>query len=56
MVFVEDGLPVDSSVTAEFAEWREGWSSSFTPRPTVQSGVSHPSVPSSFRVSTLAGC
>uniref|UniRef100_A0A2N9J4U5 Aminotransferase-like plant mobile domain-containing protein n=1 Tax=Fagus sylvatica TaxID=28930 RepID=A0A2N9J4U5_FAGSY len=31
-----NGLPVDSSVTAEFAEWREGWSSSFTPRPTVR--------------------
>jgi hypothetical protein len=31
MVLVKDGLPADSSVTADFAEWREGWSPSFTP-------------------------
>ena len=48
MVFVEDGLPADSSVTAKFAEWREGWSPSFASRPTVWSGVSHPSVPPSL--------
>jgi hypothetical protein len=35
MDFVEDGLPADSSVTYEFVEWREEWSPSFIPRPTV---------------------
>ena len=55
MVFVEDGLSADSSVTAEFVEWREGWSPSFTPRPTARPGVSHSSVPPSLRVSTTTG-
>uniref|UniRef100_A0A2N9F0S6 Uncharacterized protein n=1 Tax=Fagus sylvatica TaxID=28930 RepID=A0A2N9F0S6_FAGSY len=55
VVFVEDGLSADSSVTAEFVEWREGWSPSFTPRPTVQPGVSHSSVPPSLRVSATTG-
>uniref|UniRef100_A0A2N9HTD7 Uncharacterized protein n=1 Tax=Fagus sylvatica TaxID=28930 RepID=A0A2N9HTD7_FAGSY len=34
---------------------REGWSPSFAPRPTVRSGVSHPSVPPSFQVSAPTG-
>ena len=55
MVLVEDGLPADSSVTIDFAEWREGWSPSFTPRPTVRPGMSHPSVPHSFRVLASTG-
>jgi hypothetical protein len=55
MVFVEDGFPADNSVTAEFAEWREGWNPSFTPRPTIQSGISRPSVPLSLRVSAPMG-
>ena len=55
MGFVEDSLPADSSVTAKFAEWREGWSPDFTPKPTVRSGMSHLSVPPSLRVSTPAG-
>ncbi len=55
MVLVEDGLPADSFVTADFAEWREGWSPSFTPRPIVRSGMSHPSVPPSLRVSASTG-
>uniref|UniRef100_A0A2N9FF39 Uncharacterized protein n=1 Tax=Fagus sylvatica TaxID=28930 RepID=A0A2N9FF39_FAGSY len=38
---------LDSSVTYEFVEWREGWSPSFIPRPTVQPGTSHFSVPPS---------
>jgi hypothetical protein len=45
MVFVEGGLHVDSSVTPDFAEWREGWSPSFTLRPTIRPGVPHSSVP-----------
>uniref|UniRef100_A0A2N9GX87 DUF7745 domain-containing protein n=1 Tax=Fagus sylvatica TaxID=28930 RepID=A0A2N9GX87_FAGSY len=55
MVFVEDGLSADSSVTTEFVEWREGWSPSFTPRPTIWPGVSHSSVPPSLRVSATTG-
>ena len=41
MVLVEDGLLADSSVSADFVEWREGWSPSFTLRPTVRPGLSH---------------
>uniref|UniRef100_A0A2N9I3T8 DUF7745 domain-containing protein n=1 Tax=Fagus sylvatica TaxID=28930 RepID=A0A2N9I3T8_FAGSY len=52
MVLVEDGLPADSSVTADFAEWREGWNPSFNPRPIVRLGMPHPSVPPSLRVLT----
>uniref|UniRef100_A0A2N9HC70 DUF7745 domain-containing protein n=1 Tax=Fagus sylvatica TaxID=28930 RepID=A0A2N9HC70_FAGSY len=55
MVLVEDGLLANSSVTADFVEWREGWSPSFSFRPTVWSGVSHPSVPPFFRVSAPTG-
>jgi hypothetical protein len=55
MVFVEDGLSADSSVTAEFVEWREGWNPSFNSRPTVRPGVPHPSVPPSLRASASAG-
>ena len=55
MVLVEDGLPADSFVTADFVEWREGWSPSFTPRPTVRPGVSHSSVPPSLWVSAPTG-
>jgi hypothetical protein len=54
MVFVEDGLSADSSVTAEFVEWREGWNPSFNLRPTVRPGVSHPSVPHSLWASASA--
>uniref|UniRef100_A0A2N9GZ98 Uncharacterized protein n=1 Tax=Fagus sylvatica TaxID=28930 RepID=A0A2N9GZ98_FAGSY len=42
MAFVKDGLSTENSVTTEFVEWREGWSLSFIPRPTVQSSASHP--------------
>lgn len=35
MVPVEDGLSVESSVTIEFVEWREGLSPSFILRPTI---------------------
>ena len=55
MVLVEGGLHVDSSVTPDFAEWREGWSPSFTLRPTVQLGVPHSSVPSSLWASASIG-
>ena len=53
MVLVEGGLHADSSVTPDFAEWREGWSPSFTLRPTVRPGVSHASVPPSLQASTF---
>uniref|UniRef100_A0A2N9FEB2 DUF7745 domain-containing protein n=1 Tax=Fagus sylvatica TaxID=28930 RepID=A0A2N9FEB2_FAGSY len=55
MVFVEDGLPADSSVTVEFVEWREGWNPSFIPRPIIQPDASHPLVPPSLQVSAPAG-
>ena len=55
MVFVKDGLSAESSVTTEFVEWREGWSLSFIPRPTVQLGASHPPVPPSLRVLAPTG-
>uniref|UniRef100_A0A2N9FX93 Uncharacterized protein n=1 Tax=Fagus sylvatica TaxID=28930 RepID=A0A2N9FX93_FAGSY len=51
----EGGLHADSSVTPDFAEWREGWSPSFTLRPTVRPDVSHASVPPSLQASTFAG-
>ena len=56
MVFVEDGLSADSSVTAEFVEWREGWNPSFIPKPTVQPSVPHPLLPLTLWVSAPAGC
>uniref|UniRef100_A0A2N9IVM1 Uncharacterized protein n=1 Tax=Fagus sylvatica TaxID=28930 RepID=A0A2N9IVM1_FAGSY len=51
-----------SSVTFDYialspsilAEWREGWSPSFTLRPTVRPGVPHSSVPPSLRASASA--
>jgi hypothetical protein len=52
MVLVEDGLLANSSVTADFVKWREGWSPSFTLSPTIRPGVSHSSVPHSLRAST----
>ena len=55
MVLVEGGLHADSSVTLDFVEWREGWSPSFTLRPTVRPSMSHSSVPPSFRALTSAG-
>uniref|UniRef100_A0A2N9EYM4 DUF7745 domain-containing protein n=1 Tax=Fagus sylvatica TaxID=28930 RepID=A0A2N9EYM4_FAGSY len=55
MVLVEDSLLADSSVTADFAEWREGWSPSFTLRPTIQPSVSHSSVSPSLRASAATG-
>jgi hypothetical protein len=54
MVLVEGGLHADSSVTPDFVEWREGWSPSFTLRPTVRPGVSHSLVPPSLRSSASA--
>uniref|UniRef100_A0A2N9FQT2 Uncharacterized protein n=1 Tax=Fagus sylvatica TaxID=28930 RepID=A0A2N9FQT2_FAGSY len=55
MVLVEGGLHADSSVTPDFVEWREGWSSSFTFRPTIRLGVSHASVPPSLRALASTG-
>jgi hypothetical protein len=54
MVFVEGGLHANSSVTPDFAKWREGWSPSFTLRPTVRPSVPHSSVPPSLRASASA--
>jgi hypothetical protein len=51
VVLIEDGLPGDSSVTSDFVEWREGWTPSFTLRPTVRSGASYSLVSRSLRVS-----
>ena len=55
MVLVEGGLHADSSVTPDFVEWREGWSPSFSFRPTIWPGVSHSSVPPSLRASASTG-
>ena len=55
MVLVEDGLLADSFITADFVEWREGWSLSFTLRPTIRLSVSHSSVPPSLRASSSTG-
>ena len=55
MVLVEDGLLADSSVTANFVEWTEGWSPSFTLRPTIRPGVSHSLMPHSLRASASTG-
>uniref|UniRef100_A0A2N9J7G3 Helicase ATP-binding domain-containing protein n=1 Tax=Fagus sylvatica TaxID=28930 RepID=A0A2N9J7G3_FAGSY len=51
MDFIEDGLPADSSVTYKFVEWREEWSPSFFPQPTVQPCMLYSLVPSSLRAS-----
>ena len=55
MVLVEDGLLADSFITADFVKWREGWSLSFTLRPTIRLSVSHSSVPPSLRASSSTG-
>ena len=55
MVLVEGGLHTDSSVTPDFVEWREGWSPSFTLRPTIWPVVSHASVSPSLRASASTG-
>uniref|UniRef100_A0A2N9GLT6 DUF7745 domain-containing protein n=1 Tax=Fagus sylvatica TaxID=28930 RepID=A0A2N9GLT6_FAGSY len=55
MVLIEGGLHGDSSVTPDFVEWREGWSPSFTLRPTVRPGVSYSSVSRSLRASAPTG-
>uniref|UniRef100_A0A2N9FVW6 DUF7745 domain-containing protein n=1 Tax=Fagus sylvatica TaxID=28930 RepID=A0A2N9FVW6_FAGSY len=39
MVLIEGGLHADSSVTPDFVEWREGWSPSFTLRPTCHNPI-----------------
>jgi hypothetical protein len=55
MVLIEGGLHADSSVTPDFVEWREGWSPSFTLRPTIRPSVSYSSVSRSFRVPNSTG-
>jgi hypothetical protein len=55
MVLIEDGSPGDSSVTSDFVEWREGWTPSFTLRPTVRPGASYSLVSRSLQVSALTG-
>ena len=55
MVLVEGGLHANISVTPDFVEWREGWSPSFTLRPTMQPGVPHSSVPHSLWASASTG-
>uniref|UniRef100_A0A2N9JBR7 DUF7745 domain-containing protein n=1 Tax=Fagus sylvatica TaxID=28930 RepID=A0A2N9JBR7_FAGSY len=55
MVLIEGGLHGDSSVTPDFVEWREGWSPSFTLRPTVRPGASYSSVSRSLRASAPTG-
>uniref|UniRef100_A0A2N9GC84 Uncharacterized protein n=1 Tax=Fagus sylvatica TaxID=28930 RepID=A0A2N9GC84_FAGSY len=39
MVLIKGGLHADSSVTPDFVEWREGWSPSFTLRPTCHNPI-----------------
>jgi hypothetical protein len=55
MVLIEGGLHADSSVTSDFVEWREGWSPSFTLRPTIRPGASYSSVSHSLRASASIG-
>uniref|UniRef100_A0A2N9EZZ7 DUF7745 domain-containing protein n=1 Tax=Fagus sylvatica TaxID=28930 RepID=A0A2N9EZZ7_FAGSY len=55
MVLIEGGLHADSSVTPDFVEWREGWSPSFTLRPTIRPGASYSSVSHSLQASTSTG-
>ena len=51
MVLIEGGLHGDSSVTLDFVEWGEGWSPSFTLRPTIWPGASYSSMSRSLRAS-----
>ena len=51
IVLIEEGSPGDSSVISDFVEWREGWTPSFTLRPTVRPGASYSLVSRSLRVS-----
>ena len=55
MVLIEGGLYVDSSVTPDFVEWREGWSPSFTLKPTIRPGASCSSTSRSLRASVSTG-
>uniref|UniRef100_A0A2N9GNT2 DUF7745 domain-containing protein n=1 Tax=Fagus sylvatica TaxID=28930 RepID=A0A2N9GNT2_FAGSY len=55
MVLIEGGLHADSSVTSDFVKWREGWSPSFTLRPTIRPGASYSSVSHSLRASASIG-
>jgi hypothetical protein len=55
VVLIEDGSPGDSSVTSDFVEWREGWTPSFTLRPTVRPSASYSLVSRSLRVSASTG-
>ena len=55
MVLIEGGLHGDSSVTPDFVEWREGWSPSFTLRPTIQPDASYFSVSRSLQASVPIG-
>ena len=50
IVLIEEGSPGDSSVTSDFVEWREGWTPSFTLRPTVWPSTSHSLVSRPLRV------
>uniref|UniRef100_A0A2N9HGJ0 DUF7745 domain-containing protein n=1 Tax=Fagus sylvatica TaxID=28930 RepID=A0A2N9HGJ0_FAGSY len=55
MVLIEGGLHADNSVTLDFVEWREGWSPSFTLRPTIRPSASYSSVSRSLRASASTG-
>jgi hypothetical protein len=55
IVLIEEGSPGDSSVTSDFVEWREGWTPSFTLRPTVRPGALYSLVSRSLRVSAPTG-
>ena len=55
IVLIEEGSPGDSSVTSDFVEWREGWTHSFTLRPTIWPDASYSLVSRSFRVSAPTG-
>uniref|UniRef100_A0A2N9GF92 DUF7745 domain-containing protein n=1 Tax=Fagus sylvatica TaxID=28930 RepID=A0A2N9GF92_FAGSY len=55
MVLIEEGSPGDSSVTSDFVEWREGWTPSFTLRPTVRPGAPYSLISRSLRVSASTG-
>jgi hypothetical protein len=55
IVLIEEGSPGDSSVTSDFVEWREGWTPSFTLRPTVWPGALYSLVSRSLRVSAPTG-
>ena len=55
MVLIEGGLHGDSSVTPDVVEWREGWSPSFTLRPTIWPSASYSSVSRSLRAPAPTG-